>query len=150
MVCWYTWPNRRTVSSPMSRPVICRPRGNPSLKPQGTDSSGAPARFARFVNVRCCEIMARLNSSLLPNPGLSTIGGATSAEVRNIRRSMVVSSVVSYAGQGNFLDRRSLVFCYIRRREHSVSYFLVYVVRIDGSFTMPAFRPLTLSSRSLT
>ena len=74
---------------PHESPVICRPRGNPSLKPQGTDSSGAPARFARFVNVRCCEIMARLNSSFLPNPGLSTIGGATSAEVRNIRRSMV-------------------------------------------------------------
>ena len=60
------------------------------------------------------------------------------------------SSVVSYAGQGNFLDRRSLVFCYIRRREQSGSYFLVYVVRIDGSFTMPTLRPLTLASRSLT
>ena len=74
----------------MGLPIICRPRGRPSLKAQGTERAGAPTTFAREVRVRRGLNISDMNSSLVPRPGLSVRGGATSAAVGKMRRSTVV------------------------------------------------------------
>ena len=51
------------------------------MKAQGTERAGAPTTFAREVRVRRGLNISDMKSSLVPRPGLSVRGGATSAAV---------------------------------------------------------------------